>query len=605
MGIASVESLVNGLKRRADSELEKRKRAGTYVASHMAHIEYQGEPLRWIVEKLGVPEHTLRWSLNSGYIGHEWDGDVDPLVVALEALAGWHDVGIESATGTGKTFLAACVVLWFLACFEDSLVVTSAPKADQLLTQLWKEIGQLWPRFKVHFPDAELLTGKVRMRPGQDTGKETWVALAFVAGVGADEEAAQKAAGFHRAHMLIITEDTPGIQAPIMEAFQNTRTDDHNLHFALGNPDHRNDQLHRFCFDKDERRYEGVVHLRISALDHPNIVCGRDPLTNKAIIPGAIGPRRIKERTARYGKGGRLYQSRIRGICPAEAQDALIKWEWCRAAAARYHDPAYRLGGRAMGVDVAASEAGDKGAIARWEGSCCTEVEDFACPDPNALGRRVVLEARDADNPVDRRFVGIDDVGVGAGTVNECRRLGFKVRYISGGRKAIPGLDTDTLWSTMEDEGGQLRATGPVVVEAERFNNTRSQVWYRLREDLRLGRIALPEDEELWSDLTTPTYGTRNGQIFVEPKEAIIARLRRSPNKGDACAYGNFVRPRTWEAPGSVRRARAEEQEGMGMGKNRDWGLERRLAQHEKRTEDERRRIRRAFKKFTTKGRTG
>ena len=575
--------------------LQVRKREGKFTAGAVAHVEYQRRPEDWIVEYLGVPRETLRWSMNPGYArvvaspgvvgceGHEWDGDPDPLIKALEAIANWSDCGVESATGTGKTFLAGCVVLWFLAAFENSLVVTSAPKSDQLLLQVWKEIGLLWPRFKRHFPQSAMLTGKIRMRP-EDEDKETWSAIAFVAGVGADEDAAQKAAGFHRKDLLIITEDTPGIPNPIMEAFQHTRTDDHNLQLSLGNPDHRNDTLHRFCFDEQENPYKGVVHVRISALDHPNIVTG------ETIVPGAIGQRRLQQRTERYGVGSRLYQSRIRGISPSESADALVRWEWCVAAAARYDDPAYRVGSPALGVDVAASENGDKGAIARIQGACITEVEEFACPDPNELGRRVVLEARDKANPVDPRYIGIDDVGVGAGTVNEARRLGMKVRYLSGGSRAIPGLDEDALWSEVEsDLGGRLKAAGPVVVEAERFDCLRSQVWWKMREDLRLNRLALPNDPGLWQDLCTPTFTTRNGKICVEPKETIIKRLRRSPNKGDAACYGNFVRRRAWL---SKKDANVE---AVVPKRNRDTGLERRLAEHEKRSRRQEQRIRQRF----------
>ena len=74
-------------------------------------------------------ESTLKWSLNPALIDHAWDGDVDPLSSVLEALAALKSVGVESGTGTGKTFLGACIVLWFLACFEDSIVVTAAPEA--------------------------------------------------------------------------------------------------------------------------------------------------------------------------------------------------------------------------------------------------------------------------------------------------------------------------------------------------------------------------------------------------------------------------------------------------------------------------------------------
>ena len=138
-----------------------------------------------------------------------------------------------------------------------------------------------------------------------------------------------------------------------------------------------------------------------------------------------------------------------------------------------------------MGGGVADSPTGDKAAIARGQGACCTEVVDFRVRDANEVAQRVYLDATSRDNPVDPRYIGIDSVGVGASAVNELKRLGLKVRLISGGQRAIPRVDTDLLWSETKDVEGKLRSAGPVVVEAERYDNVRSQVWWTLREDLR------------------------------------------------------------------------------------------------------------------------
>lgn len=567
------------LRLRAQAIERERKAQGMWAGGVRAHVEYQTRPVEWIVEHLGVPEHTLRWSMLPEYAEHQWDGDVDPLAKALEALGESKDVGIESATGIGKTFVAACVVFWFLAAFEDSIVVSAAPKEDQLLKHMWKEVGDLWPRFQRHFPEAELLTGAIRIKPGE-AGKEKWAATAFVCGIGANEESATKAQGFHAAHLLIISEETPGIHPAIMNAFENTRTDDHNLHLALGNPDHRNDPLHQFCIQ------ESVVHVRGSALDYPNIVCGR------SVVPGAIGKRRLAERTTKYGKGSRLYESRVRGICPAESEDALIKWEWCVLASQRYDKlastPGHVMGTSALGVDVANSEQGDKAAIARWEGECLTEVADFQCPDANILGSDVEKEMRERE--IDGRYVGVDSVGVGAGTINELKRLGVKVRPISSGTKAIPGLDEDTLWSEIDtDFEGKVRPRGATVIEAERFNNLRSQAWWRMREDLRMNRCAIALDEELFQDLTTPTYQTKNGIIVVESKEESVKRLKRSPNKGDAAVYGNWVRRR--------RPEKSPPREELVSSTHREYGLERKLAQLDKQQRADRRRMMRILGK--------
>jgi phage terminase large subunit len=468
---------------------------------------YRSDPVAWAVEQLEVPEHTIRWSLNPGYSSHRWDGTADPMVAILNALAEWEDVAVESATGTGKTFLGAVIVLWFLDCFEGSTVVTAAPKEKQLTLHIWKEIATLFPKFRRIRPFAELTSLRIRMRPGSDD----WAAHGFAAGVGASEESATKAQGFHAEHMLIITEETPGMHGAIMTAFENTSTAPHNLQLNFGNPDSQQDELHK------RAHAPGVKAVRISALDHPNVVSGDD-----RIVPGAASRKSNERRRRRYGENSRIYQSRVRGISPAESSDALIKIAWIRAAQARYEDQKLRDGRPALGIDVANSENGDEAAIARGVGACLLEVTAKPCPDANQLARDVAAEMKASFIQPDD--VGVDSVGVGAGTVNEFRRLNLAVQALSGG--SSPTVSPD---ENFEEE----------------FPNLVSQMKWQMRLDLEHGKIALPpDDDELVADLVTATWETKNGKIHVESKETIKKRLGRSPNKGDAAVYWNWVRRR-------------------------------------------------------------
>ena len=265
---------------------------------------YQRDPIGWMVAVLEIPEWSIRWSLLPEYAGHVWDGTPDPLAVICEAVAEGKDVGVESGTGTGKTFLGAGLSLWYNACFEDSLVVTTAPKAEQLKTQCWKEIGRHFAKYHARYPNASMVDLRVRMREGAGE-QERWAIIGYGAGVEADAQSATKVQGFHARDMLHVTEETPGMPPPVMTALANTRTGTHNHALALGNPDHQLDPLHRFCTSP------GVVHVRISALDHPNVVTGRE------IIPGATSRTFIAKRLADYGTEDHpLYQSRVRGISP-------------------------------------------------------------------------------------------------------------------------------------------------------------------------------------------------------------------------------------------------------------------------------------------------
>lgn len=71
------------------------------------------------------------------------------------------------------------------------------------------------------------------------------------------------------------------------------------------------------------------------------------------------------------------------------------------------------------------------------------------------------------------------------------------------------------------------------------FSNVRTEAYWRLREalnpDQRGGSaIALPDDKQLLADLTAPTYLVKNNGIEVEPKEKLVKRIGRSPDRGDA-----------------------------------------------------------------------
>lgn len=509
------------------------------VERSLPDVEYQSDPIGWAEKVLGIAVRGCRWSEYPGYEDHVWDGTVDPLARIAEALARGENVGVESGTGTGKTFQAAWLSLWFLVCFPNAIVVTTAPKAEQLELHLWKELGGMIPRARLAYPALTKVELRVRLRANAageaiedetDWSKERWAIVGYGCGVDADTAsrggAASRAKGFHAEHMLVITEETQGIPSAIMSAFRNTLTADHNIHLALGNPQWQGDELHQFCERSD------VTHVRVSALDHPNVV------TMQPLIPGAVSLRSVRDREEAYRDTPAMYDSQVRGISPAQAANALIQRKWCDAAIARWPDPAYRKGKRGLGVDVAQSESGDKAAIARGEGACLLEVETFQCENATELGYRVFKEATHETAPVDPNHIGVDAIGVGAATTNALneRLQPRRQRVVSIVSSAGP---------VMRTQRAPDGSTYNWVTDANQFNNLRSQMWWQLREDLRLGRIALPSGEALVKQLVTPTFQD-DGQTIVESKKDIKRRLGgKSPDRADAVVYWNWVRART------------------------------------------------------------
>ncbi|MCZ6776943.1 MAG: hypothetical protein O7D34_10855, partial [Ignavibacteria bacterium] len=341
-----------------------------------------------------------------------------------------------------------------------------------------------------------------------------------------------------------IFEETPGIHEAVITAFENTSTAPNNLILALGNPDHQQDALHKFS----QRRR--VKHVRISGFDHPNVV-----LKNPNFVPGAQTEEGLANLLDKYkSEDNMLYRSRGRGISPEQATDALIRWEWCVEASKRREMertsgqegtldrnefrgretilPGY--GQNALGVDVANSETGDKAAVARGNGPKLENIEDFPCPNNLDLGADVFTKMKLFG--IAPENVGVDGVGVGAGTVN-------KINELLAGSGEVVNIQSGA--AAVEQSEGELQMQ-------EKFKNLRSQMWWQARTDLQFGEkssLVLPDDEELFADLCAPKFRVDGKVIIVESKEAIKKRLGRSPNKGDAFVYWNWVRKnRTTEA---------------------------------------------------------
>lgn len=515
---------------------------------------YRVDPLLWLEDRFGEPRTNFEWSKIKGYENHEWDGDKDPIATAWKVLGNsyrqtrdgdvpqFRYVGLEAATGTSKTFWLARLAFWFLDCFPNSLVVTSAPKQDQLKLGLWSEIGMITHKIRKLRPESSFYKLRIAMDETEVKDldedelnqSDSWHAIGFIAGTGAEEQSANRARGFHRKHMLIILEECTGIPLPVMTAFQNTSTGMMNYIVALGNPDNEHDPLHQFCMQKD------VVNFRISAFDYPNIV------TQKELFAGAVTQASINSRTDVYGEGSPLWNAMVRGLSPTQSVDSLIRLEWVEQCVKREFEPSEVEGYNAVGVDVANSATGDKAALAWGKENALLELQEFQCRNATHLAYNVLYDSAELaakgyddygtsnihDFDIETDCIGIDAVGVGVATVNAFTDLGFDdVQALQGGywEEAIPKDD---------------RNDKPLY----KFASLRSQMYWELREDLRKGKITLRVRDkallnQLKKELCIPKFEASNAYIAVEQKEHIKKRLGgKSPNLADAVVYWNWVR---------------------------------------------------------------
>lgn len=162
----------------------------------------------------------------------------------------------------------------------------------------------------------------------------------------------------------------------------------------------------------------------------------------------------------------------------------------------------YDFAGKVMGVDPARF-GDDRSVIFKRQGRKAFDPIVRHKMDNMALAALVADEIRQW-NP-DAVFV---DEGNGSGVIDRLRQLGYNVIGVHFGGKA-----TKT-----------------------RYANKRAEMWFEMAEWVKAG-AALPQDQSLKTDLASPTYWfDGSDKIVLEAKDDIKARIKVSPDLGDALA---------------------------------------------------------------------
>lgn len=197
----------------------------------------------------------------------------------------------------------------------------------------------------------------------------------------------------------------------------------------------------------------------------------------------------------------------------------LIHAEWVWKA--RDIEPDLTLPFR-IGLDVA--RYGDDSTVMSLMrgGQAMIEQREFKDLPTDEVGDQAIAYANFPEHPVTADEIRVDGVGMGSGTVDHMRRMGWDVRDVQSG-------------------GGMIERPNSVFT----FNNLRSQMWWEFREKLRNGLFSFPAemDERLVSDLTSLRYEISDKEISVWSKKLLKKELGRSTDHGDSLIYGAFDFP--------------------------------------------------------------
>lgn len=438
-----------------------------------------------------------------------------------EALKVHKRVAVPSCHASGKTAFAAMQIGHWIDTHpvKDTMVISTAPSYEQVHSLLWEEIRQL-------ASEAGL--------PGEVLQSDRWMAydgsLRRQVGLGRKPANYARAQfqGWHREFTLVVADEGDGLPASYFDDFEYITTGDDCRILVIGNPTDATSQFAAIC----SGRVPGWHVITIPATATPNLTGEDVPDRLKRLL---VTVDWVEDKKLRWGEKSPLYKARVMAEFPEDG-DNLIPLAWVKAANQRWldwfetwdgygtPDPetcAQNLwrggsqeppGARLISVDVA-TDGEDATAIATKQGPVILGVERHVGADiPEIIDMTKTRLTHPAATAV------VDAVGEGAG-VYQVMRHDYPITAFKGsyGTKA-------------RDSGGTLK-----------MPNLRVAAFYHLRELLNpaLGAtLALPPDDYLTRDLTSIQSDMKRtgGYLWIESKDEVRKRLKRSTDAGDAVA---------------------------------------------------------------------
>lgn len=474
---------------------------------------YLSDPIGWGRDKLGR---------------HYWSKQR----VVLESVRDNRRTAVQSSHGIGKSLSAADVASWWLDTHPpgEAFVATSAPIASQVRGVLWRYIGQNHRKGNLigRVNQTEWLIGNELIGFGRSPAKP---------GEDSNDETVTSFQGIHAKYVLVILDEAGGIPAALWAAAKSLITGEHCRILAIGNPDDPTSEFEKVCRDGS-----GWTVIGISTFDTPNFTDEIVPDELAVLLPNQTW---LDEFVRDYGEDSNVYTAKVLGRFPKDAVDAVVPWSWafqCKT------NPMAISATDIVSIGVDIGSGVDETVISPLQSRHFYEQRRSRHEDPMDAAGKIVSAIRDYrlivmapdEHGISVR-VNIDAIGVGWGVAGRVREV-------------------------CEEKGWLDVEVNPVKVselgsEPDKYKNIRSELWWRAREACHDKEWDLFEiDDKCLNELTTPKWSENSsGQIDVEKREKIIARLGHSPDSASSLILAPFVPPSVKVKVGTytqVRRSR-------------------------------------------------
>lgn len=408
---------------------------------------------------------------------------------------------VGSCNSSGKSFIGARLVPWFLSTYYPATVITTAPETRTVEEIIWREINTTYQLAKnrgiILGNEAPLATKWNYTGQQNKTGYQS-----YAIGFTPREYTANAFQGFHNRNMLVIIDEASEVSDDVFRGINSVVRGANYRILAIS----QETRISGWFYETN--KLSNWHHIRISAFDSPNVREGRE------VHPGIITAKDVVEAREQYGEESWEWRVYILGLPPDMEENALIALDWCHAAVKR--KPDYEMINR-FETEVGAD-------IARFGSDSSVYVAQKGFNFFSGIEHKKLDTTQNASNLLDfcdsvkAKKVRIDAIGVGAGVLDLVRE------------KAPPHIEV------IEMQGSE-RAQNPM-----KYVNAVTEWWDHLAGLLKTGLASGPlfEHKKVVGDLVSRKAKMLSNRLMqLESKEDLKKRIKRSPDWGDAAVMAS------------------------------------------------------------------
>ena len=444
----------------------------TFLEDHPGQHLWANAALQRHALTLTTPQGT------PGSLTGSYQGD------ALRMLANPGRYLFRWPNSAGKTAVLALTVLWFMDCYPDAALVTTAGTWSQIRDQLWREIPYWYDR-----ADSEDIVIKEIQKTQLVVDGKKWFAI----GRAASKEATFE--GLHSKNVMVIFDEAKAVPSTIWDAAR---------------------RILRGTGQEDVRLWWITASTPASPVG-PFFDACQDPtwqqLKLSAYETARVGLDEVQTDLEELGEDGPLFWSMDLAEFPIEGADTVIPLSELLqyvegtpgAEKAQKASQDMDLFG---GMDVA--RFGDaESSLAVAQGGWVRELQTWK-------GKPLTHSAGMVQNTLSRwgfvpGRIALDDDGVGGG---------------------VTDILAEANWAPIPIHNGSAALT------PSRYGNWVTEAWFVFRNMLREALVSVPDDKTLINQLAARKYKfSRKGQLLLETKDEMKKAGRVSPDRAEAVIY--------------------------------------------------------------------